>query len=82
MWTLEISSHSQDRKEMQELLIQNDLIETENEKYLEHHKEEFDYLAQTLQDRGFDIIELVNLASDYSIAVPSWGTGTGGTRFA
>ena len=79
---LEMFSHSHGRQKMQELIIHNDVIESQNEKKLKHHREDFDCLAQNLNNRGFEIEKLVDLASKYGIAIPSWGTGTGGTRFA
>jgi L-rhamnose isomerase/sugar isomerase len=39
-------------------------------------------LALRLERRGIDAEALVRRAADLAIAVPSWGVGTGGTRFA
>jgi L-rhamnose isomerase/sugar isomerase len=44
--------------------------------------EDFDHLAKQLKRRGVDIENLVTRAQGFSVAVPSWGVGTGGTRFA
>lgn len=45
---------------------------------------EADYaaLAGTLARRGQDIEKLTTLAQGFQVALPSWGVGTGGTRFA
>jgi L-rhamnose isomerase/sugar isomerase len=45
---------------------------------------EADYaaLAGVLSRRGQDIEQLTALAQTFAVAVPSWGVGTGGTRFA
>jgi len=39
-------------------------------------------LAGVLERRGQDIEKLTALAQTFAVAVPSWGAGTGGTRFA
>ncbi|MEQ1646264.1 MAG: L-rhamnose catabolism isomerase, partial [Pyrinomonadaceae bacterium] len=44
--------------------------------------EDFEYLGRKLQRRGLDIETLVEKARGLKVAVPSWGVGTGGTRFA
>jgi L-rhamnose isomerase / sugar isomerase len=44
--------------------------------------EDFEHLGKVLQRRGIEIEELVGRAMAFRVAVPSWGVGTGGTRFA
>jgi L-rhamnose isomerase/sugar isomerase len=44
--------------------------------------EDFDYLGQKLARRGVDIERLTERAGAFRVSVPSWGVGTGGTRFA
>jgi L-rhamnose isomerase/sugar isomerase len=39
-------------------------------------------LGGMLQRRGVDIEKLTGLAQKFAVALPSWGVGTGGTRFA
>lgn len=43
---------------------------------------DYDALAGVLARRGQDIEVLTTLAQGFAVAVPSWGVGTGGTRFA
>ncbi|TFW34926.1 L-rhamnose catabolism isomerase [Massilia horti] len=43
---------------------------------------DYDALGGMLARRGQDIEELTSLAQGFAVAVPSWGVGTGGTRFA
>ena len=45
---------------------------------------EADYtsLGAQLERRGVDIESITAKVADYGVAVPSWGVGTGGTRFA
>ena len=44
--------------------------------------EDYDHLAKKLRRRNVEIEDLVTRAQSFSVAVPSWGVGTGGTRFA
>lgn len=43
---------------------------------------DLDHLARQLTRRGVDIERLIERAMAFKVAVPSWGVGTGGTRFA
>ncbi|HEU6454877.1 MAG TPA: L-rhamnose catabolism isomerase, partial [Roseateles sp.] len=43
---------------------------------------DYDALGGMLSRRGVDIDALTAKAQTFSVAVPSWGVGTGGTRFA
>lgn len=45
-------------------------------------EEDLDYLSRKLQRRGIEIESLIDKAAHLKVAVPSWGVGTGGTRFA
>ncbi len=45
-------------------------------------KAEYDALGETLGHRGVDIDKIKAKAAAFEVAVPSWGVGTGGTRFA
>ncbi len=44
--------------------------------------EDYDHLAHQLARRGVAIERLVERAMAFRVAVPSWGVGSGGTRFA
>src|SRR5437588_5700561 len=44
--------------------------------------EDYEHLASVLRRRGVEIEDLVARALAFQVAVPSWGVGTGGTRFA
>ncbi|MET0535555.1 MAG: sugar isomerase, partial [Steroidobacter sp.] len=39
-------------------------------------------LGTSLQRRGIDINAISNAVANFGVAIPSWGVGTGGTRFA
>jgi L-rhamnose isomerase/sugar isomerase len=43
---------------------------------------DYDALGGILSRRGVDIEKLTEIAGTFAVAVPSWGAGTGGTRFA
>ncbi len=45
-------------------------------------EEDYAHLGKQLARRGIDIERLVGRAAAFRVAVPSWGVGTGGTRFA
>lgn len=63
-------------------MIDKTLIERENAARETALRDNFDALGETLARRGLDIEALVTRASGFGVAIPSWGTGTGGTRFA
>src|SRR3989442_12950554 len=62
--------------------IDDGIIAAQNEKSKESVAEDFDHLAKKLRRRDVDIEDLVTKAQALSVAIPSWGVGTGGTRFA
>lgn len=62
--------------------ISSDFIASENAKSLAAHKADFAHLGQQLERRGISIEAMTARAMAYQVAVPTWGVGTGGTRFA
>jgi L-rhamnose isomerase/sugar isomerase len=62
--------------------IEQDLIAEQNKERKDWLAEDFDHLGRRLLRRGIDIENVVNQARAFKIAIPSWGVGTGGTRFA
>jgi L-rhamnose isomerase/sugar isomerase len=67
---------------MVELKIAQDVVAQQNEKRSSALKADFDALGATLNRRGIDIEAVTKKVSEFFVAVPSWGVGTGGTRFA
>ncbi len=62
--------------------ITEDIIGSGNAR-LEHAlAEDFDALGRQLARRGISIEAMTVRAMAFSVAVPTWGVGTGGTRFA
>ena len=62
-------------------LLTDATIADDNRPRLAALGEDYGALARTLARRGVDIDTLVASAAAFRVAVPSWGVGTGGTRF-
>ena len=62
--------------------ISAEFIASQNEMALAAHKEDYAALSRQLDRRGIDIEAMTARAMAYAVAVPTWGVGTGGTRFA
>ncbi|MCX7345640.1 MAG: L-rhamnose catabolism isomerase [Alphaproteobacteria bacterium] len=62
--------------------ISADLIGTANGKLEAAHADDYEALGRQLQRRGLSIEAMTKRAMDFAVAVPTWGVGTGGTRFA
>lgn len=63
-------------------MIGASLIEAENAARAADLAADYDALGARLARRGVDIEDLTARAMGFGVAIPSWGTGTGGTRFA
>ncbi len=64
------------------LMIKKDVIDADNAARIADLKADYDYLGAQLSRRGIDIGAIKAKVAAYGVAVPSWGVGTGGTRFA
>ncbi|MGE0238113.1 MAG: L-rhamnose catabolism isomerase [Parvibaculaceae bacterium] len=62
--------------------ISADFIAEVNRKDEEALAEDYAVLGRQLERRGIDIEAMTRRAMTYAVAVPTWGVGTGGTRFA
>lgn len=62
--------------------IEQDFVAWQNKAKSDWLAEDFEYLGRKLQRRDLDIERFVEKARGLKVAVPSWGVGTGGTRFA
>ena len=62
--------------------ISADFIASENNKQEANLGDDYAALGRQLARRGIDIEAMTKRAMDYAVAVPTWGVGTGGTRFA
>lgn len=63
-------------------MIKTDLVADHNQKLQPALDADYAALAEKLARRGVDIEQLTSAASGFAVALPSWGVGTGGTRFA
>jgi L-rhamnose isomerase/sugar isomerase len=63
-------------------IISKSVIDASNDKALAALKSDYAHLGDVLHRRGVDIDWVKNKVAAYGVAVPSWGVGTGGTRFA
>jgi L-rhamnose isomerase/sugar isomerase len=67
---------------MSHQLVAQELIEDLNVREMESLQDEYKSLGRTLGRRGIDIDGIKAKVAHFSLAVPSWGSGRGGTRFA
>ncbi|MDR3528552.1 MAG: TIM barrel protein [Rhizomicrobium sp.] len=63
------------------VFLPHERIELHNGKRLDGLHEEYHGLGRTLQQRGIDIAAIKRKVAAFSVAIPSWGLTTGGTRF-
>lgn len=67
---------------MSEIRIPVDIVAAENERREAAHRSDFQALGEKLARNSIDIESVTAKVADFFVAVPSWGVGTGGTRFA
>lgn len=63
-------------------LIDNQQIQAHNESVQRHANTDYEYLGEQLARRNIDIETIKQQVARFGVAIPSWGVGTGGTRFA
>ena len=61
--------------------IDRALVAQENQKSIAHVEADYDALARQLQRQNIDIDQIAWQVEPFAVAIPSWGVGTGGTRF-
>ena len=62
--------------------IEPSVIEAQNARAIAALRADYDGLGERLARRGIDIEAVMARAAAFGVAIPSWGVGTGGTRFA
>lgn len=67
---------------MTDLKIAGDVIAAHNDRHAAAQAEDYAALGEKLARSGTDIDAITKKVSEFYVAVPSWGVGTGGTRFA
>ena len=66
----------------QQLPLSADVIAAANARSVEALQDDYDSLGRQLQRRGIDIREIERKVAAFEVALPTWGAGRGGTRFA
>jgi L-rhamnose isomerase/sugar isomerase len=61
--------------------IDKNQLADSNQKGIADHKVRFDFLANILSKKGFDVDNVVHKLQAFQVAIPSWALGAGGTRF-
>ena len=62
--------------------IPQSLVSEENAKLTSALADDYGALGRQLARRGLDIESITSKVAAFAVAVPTWGVGTGGTRFA
>jgi L-rhamnose isomerase/sugar isomerase len=63
-------------------MIKTDIISQANDAAIQKLQADYGALGEHLDRRGINITAIKDKVARYGVAVPSWGVGTGGTRFA
>ena len=63
---------------MTEQMIAAEVVEHDNAARLEALKRDYAHVGEQLDRRGIRIDEIKRKVAGYTVAVPSWGVGTGG----
>ena len=61
--------------------IGDDFIKAHNDARKDHLRRDYESLGEQLERRGVGIDKITEQAAAFVVALPSWGVGTGGTRF-
>src|ERR1700733_9975553 len=67
---------------MDEAVISRELIERANAARLDALTDDYTSLGRSLDRRGVSIDTVKAALKRFAVAIPSWGVGVGGTRFA
>ena len=63
-------------------LIDAAFVAAQNDKLARHVHHDYEHLGDQLARRDIDIETVRRQVAAFGVAIPSWGVGTGGTRFA
>lgn len=61
--------------------IPSSAITDHNQNHFSSHSAEIDFLNKKINQKGFDLEDIIQKVMDFNVAIPSWALGTGGTRF-
>ena len=62
--------------------VDKGLIDKHNSSLISELNHDFEYLSKKFQTQNVNIEKIKNKLKNFQVAVPTWGVGTGGTRFA
>lgn len=62
--------------------ISKSVIDAHNDSLHRHLRNDYEHLGEQLARRDVDIETVRAQVAQFGVAIPSWGVGTGGTRFA
>ena len=62
--------------------VKKEVIDQHNQSHKSDLDFDFEYLEKKLQQSQIDIHQIKEQVKKFQVAVPTWGVGTGGTRFA
>ena len=63
------------------MIINKEQIASHNQINFDNHDQSFDFLANQLSKKGYDVEHILKKVTDFQVAIPSWALGAGGTRF-
>ena len=52
-----------------------------NNSSINSHKDNYNFLANQLTNKGYNVDSIVSRLAEFQVAIPSWALGAGGTRF-
>jgi L-rhamnose isomerase/sugar isomerase len=61
--------------------IQKEQVLDINNSSINTHKDNYNFLANQLTNKGYNVDSIVSRLAEFQVAIPSWALGAGGTRF-
>jgi L-rhamnose isomerase/sugar isomerase len=61
--------------------IQKEQVIDINNSSINSHKDNYNFLANQLTNKGYNVESIVSRLAEFQVAIPSWALGAGGTRF-
>ena len=61
--------------------IQKEQLLDINNSSMHSHKDRYNFLANQLTKKGYNVEDIISRLAEFQIAIPSWALGAGGTRF-
>ena len=61
--------------------VERNKINNHNKKYINNLRKDYDFFCNKISKLGINPNNIKNKLKNFNLAIPSWGVGTGGTRF-